>query len=328
MKVAPERPSSLCSHLIVRSRNTCAPKPARYGLCAVLSRTQALLCVLAMAVSVLPFYGQRPGGGGGGSHGSTRETRGIYFPPIYRRPGIDPTMQPIPDIPTLPKPTITYDEKCFPWKISEARATSVSVAMLKVPSKARHEFEKACDALNKNKFEEAEQHTRKAIDKAQNYSAAWVMLGLVLEQQNKPQEAGDACSHAVTLDATYLPAYLCKAEFAVRNREWKEVLDLADMAQGLNSQGDAYVYYYRATAYLHTNKLAEARKSALQAEEIDVDHSEPFIYFLAAQIYDREGDKANAIAQLQQLLKHHADRKQQEEAKQFLAKLESQQSTQ
>lgn len=235
-------------------------------------------------------------------------------------------MQPLPDIPTIAKPTIADDEKCFPWKFSEASATTVSVTRLQVPSKARGAFEKACEAFNKNKLEEAEQHAREAIDKFQSYSAAWVMSGVILEAQQKPQGASDACSRAVTIDAKYLPAYLCMAEIAVRNQEWKQVLDLASMSQGLNSQGDAYVYYYRATAYLQMNNLAEARKSALQAVDVDANHPDPIIYFLLAQIYERTGDNANAIAQLQLLLKHHADPQQEEKAKQYLAKLESQQS--
>jgi hypothetical protein len=44
-----------------------------------------------------------------------------------------------------------------------------------------------------------------------------------------------------------------------------------------------------------------------------------------AQIYEREGDKTQAISQLQQLLKRHPDRQTAEEANQRLANLESQQ---
>jgi Tfp pilus assembly protein PilF len=80
-------------------------------------------------------------------------------------------------------------------------------------------------------------------------------------------------------------------------------------------------------AYLHMNNLAEARKSGLQAVEIDVNHDEPVLYLLLAEVYEREGDNPNAIAQLQQLLKHHTDRHQEDAARQLLAKLESQQST-
>jgi cytochrome c-type biogenesis protein CcmH/NrfG len=64
----------------------------------------------------------------------------------------------------------------------------------------------------------------------------------------------------------------------------------------------------------------------VQAVETDTSHKEPSFSFLLAQIYEREGDRASAIAQLQELLKHHADRKQEDEVKQYLAKLESQQS--
>jgi tetratricopeptide (TPR) repeat protein len=219
------------------------------------------------------------------------------------------------------------EEKCFPWKSSEVRGTAVSATRLKVPSQARREYERACDASNKNKLEEAEQHARNAIDKFQDFSAAWVMLGVILEEQHKAQEARDACSHAATIDAAYLPAYLCGAEISARNQEWKEVLNFADLALGLKSEENAYPYYYRAKAYLHTSNLVEAKKSALQALEIDVNHNEPSLYFVLAQIYEREGDSANAIAQLQQFLKLHPDLIQEDMAKQFLVKLESQQST-
>jgi len=80
------------------------------------------------------------------------------------------------------------EETCFPWKLAAVRSTTVSVTRLKIPSNARIEYEKACDASNKNKFEEAEQHARTATDKFQDYSAAWVMFGVILEEQHKAQE--------------------------------------------------------------------------------------------------------------------------------------------
>ncbi len=218
------------------------------------------------------------------------------------------------------------EEKCFPWKLSGVRATTVSATKLKVPAQARREFEMACDASNKNDFPAAQQHARNAIGKFQSYSAAWVLLGMILEGQHQTQEARDACSHAATADANYLPAYLCGAEVSARNQEWKEVLTSADLALGLKSEGNAYPSLYRAKAYLHMNNLAEAKKSALQGIEIDVNHYEPSLYFVLAQIYERDGDNANAMVQLQELLKHNPDLAQEDMAKQYLARLESQQS--
>jgi len=261
-----------------------------------------------MAASVLPLRAQR-----------TRYTPSFG---AAGRPSVnvvqDSTFNTIPNV---------DEESCFPWKLSGTRPATVTVTRLKVPSKAIGEYEQACDASNKNKFTEAEQHARSAIDTFQGYSAAWVMLGVILEEQHRSQEARDACTHAAGIDATYLPAYLCAAEVSARGRQWELVLSSADLAVGLQSEGDPYAYYYRAMAYLHMNNLAEAKKSALRALEIDVNHDDPSLNYLLALIYQREGDTSNAIAQLQQFLKHPSDRQREDAAKQLLAKLESQPSS-
>ncbi len=226
---------------------------------------------------------------------------------------------------TLDSDAMAEEAKCFPWKLSEVRAGTVDAKALSIPSSAKHEYEKACDASKKNKYEEVEQHARAAIAKFENYTAAWVMLGLSLAEQKKAQDAFDACSHAAKVDAAYLPAYLCSAEVSTRNDEWKQVLSASNMAISLNVGGDSYAFFYRATAYLHLNNLEEAKKNAVQASQIDVNHNEPSLDLLMAQIYEREGDKARAIDQLQQLLKRHPDGQTAEEANQRLATLESQQ---
>lgn len=265
-------------------------------------------CVLAIVVSVLPLSAQK-----------------IRYSPSFGAAG-SPEASVVRNATFGPNPTAD-EEWCFPWNASEIRTTTVSVARLKIPPKAKREYEQACDASNQNRLDEAEQHARSAIDKFKDYAAAWVMLGVVLEGQHKAPEARDACSHAAAIDAAYLPAYLCAAEFSARNREWEQVLNTADLAVGLKSEGDPYAYYYRAMAYLHMNNLVEAKKGALQAAEIDVNHHEPSLYLLLAEIYEREGDTSNAIAQLQQFLKHPTARQQEDAAKRFLVRLESQQST-
>jgi tetratricopeptide (TPR) repeat protein len=297
-----------CSSEMIHQRNDCLLKLDRYDLPEMSNWKQVLLCGFTMVVSVTPLCAQR--------------TR---YSPGFGAQG-NPSVNVVRNS-TFSSNTTADEERCFPWKLMAVRSTSVSVTRLKVPSNARIEYEKACDASNKNRLEEAEQHARSAIDKFQDYSAAWVILGVILEEQHKEQEARDACSHAAAIDAAYLSAYHCVAEISARNREWERVLNAADLAVGLKSAGDPYAYYYRAMAYLHMNNRAEAEKSALQAVEIDVNHNEQSFYLLLAEIYEREGDSANAIAQLQQFLKHPSDRQQEDAAKRFLSKLESQQST-
>ncbi len=308
MKATRKSPGGLCSSVMTRQRNSCQLKPDGHSLSAIWSWKQVPFYGLAMLVSVVPLCAQK-----------TRYT------PNFGAAG-KPSVNVVYNS-TFDTNLAADEESCFPWKLAAGRSTTVSVTRLKVPPNARIEYEKACDASNKNKFEEAEQHAHSAIDKFQDYSAAWVMLGVILEERHKAQEASDACSHAAAIDATYLPAYLCAAEVSARNREWQQVLNSADLAMGLRSEGDPYAFYYRAMAFLHMNNPVEAKKNALQAEETEGNHDEPSFYLLLAQIYAREGDSANAIVQLHQFLKHPTDRQYEDAAKRLLAKLESPQST-
>jgi tetratricopeptide (TPR) repeat protein len=94
----------------------------------------------------------------------------------------------MPVIPTIAQLTPTIlpdDEKCLPWNLSAAQANPTSVKALKVPSKAKNEYAKACTASQKKNYQESEQHLRRAIENFNDYPAAWVMLGVVLDEQNK-----------------------------------------------------------------------------------------------------------------------------------------------
>jgi tetratricopeptide (TPR) repeat protein len=164
----------------------------------------------------------------------------------------------ISDLPPIAKPVVVDDEKCLPWSLSATQATASRAAGLKVPSSARGEYQKACSASQKKKLDESEQHLRRAINKYKDYPAAWVMLGVVLDEQHKEQEGRDDCSHAASINEKYFPAYLCQAEFSARHQEWTRLLDLSNAAIGINSENDGYAHYYRAMAYFYLNNLVDA----------------------------------------------------------------------
>jgi tetratricopeptide (TPR) repeat protein len=227
---------------------------------------------------------------------------------------------------SLPKAQIVEDETCLPWALAEMRGATVSVMRLQVPDKARSEYEKACSDFRKKKFAEAEEHIRGAIEKYSNYVAAWVMMGQVLEAEQQADKAHDACSHASTADPTYLPPYICLAELDAKSGHWDELLNVTNMALGLNPVGDVYAYFYRSMAFFNMNKLPEAERSALTAEGIDREHHQPSVHYLLAQIYEAKGDIASAAAELKQFLKFNQDKLRTDEAKHYLAKLEAPQT--
>jgi hypothetical protein len=296
---------------------------------------------LSLAVAILPAHAQKTGGGSsggssgtGGSHGGTPTGGGVPaqpFPPPMQ-PGTYPypngTMEPgeiIPTQPMIQKPMVVQDEACLPWEIPDARGGTISAIRLAVPSGARSQYDKACAALKKKKLDEAEQHAHDAIEKYANYSAAWVMLGQVFQQEEKFDDAHDACAKPIHADPTYLPPYLCLAALLDLERKWPELLEWSDRFQGLNLTGDMYSNYFRALAQYHLQNLAEAQKSVSKAIDIDTEHHQPGLIFLLAQIYGQQGDVADATLQIQRFVKYATTKQEKDSAKEYLSQLQSQQ---
>ena len=233
---------------------------------------------------------------------------------------IVPTPEPI------SKPVVAEEESCLPWDLPSMRGTTVSAIRLAVPGKARSQYEKACDAFKKKKLTEAERHVRDAIQQYPKYPAAWVMLGQVLQGEEKMDEAHDACSQPLTEDPTYLPPYLCLADLLDRENNWDDLVTWSDRFLGMNLAGDLYANYYRGLALFHLGKLEEAQKSVSKAIAIDTEHHQPGLNFLLAQIYGDQGNTADATLQLQQVLKFSHSRQDKDAAKEYLTKLRSQQN--
>jgi len=229
-----------------------------------------------------------------------------------------PTGQPI------SKPVIAEDESCLPWPIPDVRGKTVSTARLGVPSKARNQYDKACNAYKKKKLTEAEGHARDAIEAYEKYSAAYVMLGQVLQDEQKLDEAREACTKPMSVDPGYLPPYLCVAGILDLQKNWDELLSWSDRFLGMDPAADLYGRYYKGLAQFHLHDLPEAQKSITEAVAIDTEHRQPALNFLLAQIYGEQRDLANATAQIQQFLKYTSSRQSKDSAKEFLAQLQSQ----
>jgi tetratricopeptide (TPR) repeat protein len=233
----------------------------------------------------------------------------------------------VPTTEPFPKPVVVEDESCLPWDLPDVRGATVSAIRLGVPSKARNEYEKACGAFKKKKLSEAELHVRDAIQKYPKYPAAWVMLGQVLQDEQKMPEAHDACSQPISVDPTYLPPYLCLAGLLDLEKKWDDLLTWSDRFLGMNQSGDMYANYYRGLALFHLQNLPEAQKSVLKAIAIDSQHHQPALSFLLAQIYGQEGDVVDATLQIKQFLKFTHSRQDKDAASEYLSELQSQQNS-
>ena len=199
---------------------------------------------------------------------------------------------------------IAEGNNCFLPPLNGLLPATVGVADLQLPAKARREYRDGCVAVRNNKIVEAESHLRKAVKQSPKYSAAWVVLGQLLEAQQRNKEAGDACSQPIANDVSYLPAYLCLADVAARSENWEKVLALSIRALEIDHTTVAAAYDYNAAANLHLRDLPQAEKSALRAAEIDKSNTDPRVHFLLTQIYEAKGDRVAEAAQLREYLKY------------------------
>jgi tetratricopeptide (TPR) repeat protein len=218
-------------------------------------------------------------------------------------------------------PEAIQEDACFLPPISGAHSSTVGVAALQVPAKAKRNYEDACAALKAKKVVDAEKNLRKAVQQYPKYPAAWVTLGQTLEVQQKTAEARDACSQALADYPNYLPAYLCLADIAGSTQHWDEMLKLSARAIELDPADDAVAYVYNAAANFNLHNLSEAEKNALKASEMDKGNREPRVHFLLAQIYEAKGDRDSEANQLREYLKFVNDPAESAMVKQYLAAL-------
>ncbi|HTW22700.1 MAG TPA: hypothetical protein VMD78_03825 [Candidatus Baltobacteraceae bacterium] len=194
-------------------------------------------------------------------------------------------------------------EACNSWTEWSSHSPTVSVARLAVPGKASSEYQKGCGALKDKKLSDAEEHERSAIRLYPNYAAALVVLGQVLEAENKRDDGRNACSEARSVDPNYVAPYLCLADFAATEENWKEVSILSGSALTLDPAGNAYSFYYAADAAYHLGDLEKALKDAQNSVTLDKWRRLAQVHLLMAQIYKARKDWNGQAAQLREYLK-------------------------
>ena len=279
----------------------------------------ALVIVLLTAGTVVAQHGSPP----------------AQLPPVLQAPTTEPAMPADPiealsrfaasDIGSMPVDTgrIVDAESCNSWTESGVHSPTVSAKRLAVPGKASSEYQRACGAFKGKKFSDAEEHLRKAIELYPDYSAAWVVLGQVLESENKNDQAKAACAKAEDLDPGYVASYLCLSEFAANASDWTDVAKLSAQALALDPIGNPYALYYAADAGLHFNQLTQAEMHAQSAVKLDEWHHLPELHLLLAQIYQAAGNVVGEAVQLREFLKVAASSKDAPKARSILAKLEA-----
>lgn len=197
----------------------------------------------------------------------------------------------------------------------------VSAAEMKVPPKARSEFSKASEEMDRGRWDDAKKHLLKAIDIYPKYDWAYNNLGVVEIQLKNNEAARQAFTKAVELNDKNADATANLAQIKLGENDFQGAKDLLAKSLTIRPKSSKALLMM-AIAQYNTNELDAALATAEKVHEGDVDKY-PLAHFIAAEIREKKGDRAGAERQYQAYLKEAPEGPQAGAAKDALVRVEA-----
>ena len=218
---------------------------------------------------------------------------------------------------------------------TKAAGLTVNASSYNAPKDARKAYEKGLVAEKKGELANAQKYFGKAVEIYPKYANAWYQLGTVLQKEHEKDAAHAAFTRAASIDTKFLPPYLSLAVMAYEAENWSSVLDLTGHILNLDPLNHVagYVwdldplnytdaYFYNAVANYKLKKFADAERSGLKAEQVDLPTRFPQVHLLLGEIFARKNDYPIAIAEIQTYLELVPHAKDGDQIRERLAKLE------
>ena len=173
---------------------------------------------------------------------------------------------------------------------------TVSARELKIPGKARHEYEQGLGSLKKKDFAGSASHFAKAAQAFPEYYEAYYHLGVVKTKQGLLEEAMPAFQKAIDLSG----GRYAWAEFGIGYLQYLEGRSeeaVTTIRRGLEiDENSPDGYLFLGMALLRLNRLDEAEKSAREALLRNPNFAQA--YLVLSDVYGR---RREYVAQLQGL---------------------------
>ena len=173
----------------------------------------------------------------------------------------------------------------------------VSVRELLVPQKAKDKFLDAQRRIQKDDTDGARKKLEEALQLAPDYAAAWNALGVLTVE---PDIAEKYFRLAVQADPESFDAVLNLGGLLLKTGRAEEALVFNQRA-AVELRGDASAQAQLGLNLYQLGMLDEAEDSLVTTKRIDPEHYTMPQLFLA-EIYARRGEKARAVAEVEELL--------------------------
>lgn len=199
----------------------------------------------------------------------------------------------------------------------------ISAAMLNVPVKARREYDKGMELMQKGKLEDAKKHLEKATQEYPNFDWAFNNIGVIDMRMNDVPGAREAFTRAVAINAKNPDAAKNLARLKLRDNDFDGAKTL--LRQSLSTKpGDPEALGLLSYTELKTNQLDEALSDAEKVHPQDNHDVFPLAHLVAASVRESKGDLSGAQKQYEMYLKEAPDSPQAQVAKQGLQRIQAQ----
>jgi tetratricopeptide (TPR) repeat protein len=198
----------------------------------------------------------------------------------------------------------------------------VSAAMLNVPSKARHEYDKGMQLMEKGKLEEAKSHLQKATEIYPNFDWAYNNIGVIDMRTKDVAGAREAFTHAVSINNKNFDADRNLARLKLGDNDYEGAQTL--LKDALTSRpDDLNTLGMLSFTELKTKQFDQALSDAEKVHQ-DGRDTFPLAHLVAATVRESKGDLAGARKHFEMYLKEAPDSPQAQVAKQGLERIQAQ----
>jgi tetratricopeptide (TPR) repeat protein len=182
---------------------------------------------------------------------------------------------------------------------------TISASQLTISDRARREYRKAVDRLEKHDPARALEHLETAVELAPQFTAAWNYLGTIAYHSGDYRQAEEHFREALEQDVdAYSPLVNLGGALLSQGRV-EEALPLNKRAVQARPD-DALAHSQLGQCYLSSGRLEDAERHLRQAKALDPRHFS-FPQLVLAELYQQHRDQGALIHELEEFLEYHPD---------------------
>jgi Flp pilus assembly protein TadD len=176
----------------------------------------------------------------------------------------------------------------------------VSAYDLAAPRRARKELDKATELMANHELAQAIQRLNKAIAIYPTYGVAYNDLGVIYSRLGDSVREREALQTAISLDDHFALAYVNLGRMDITQGDFPSAESALDKASATDP-GDPIALILLSYAEFMQGRFDQAIATSRKAHAIDKPHA--FVHRVAARAFERQGQGAKAVAELNVFLK-------------------------